>query len=55
MSAIMEKLKTFGKLSREDFEKLQKIDPEYAKNLKVILEKKDLQQKALNIIQMKIA
>ena len=36
----MEKLKTFGKLSREDFEKLQKIDPEYAKNLKVILEKK---------------
>ena len=51
----MEKLKTFGKLSREDFEKLQKIDPEYAKNLKVILEKKDLQQKALNIIQMKIA
>ena len=51
----MEKLKTFGKLSREDLVKLQKVDPEYAKNLNLILEKQDLQQKTLNMIQTKIA
>ena len=51
----MEKLKTFGKISQEDFEKLQKIDPEYARNLNLILEKQDLQQKTLIMIQNKIA
>ena len=50
----MEKLKISGEISKIDFKNLQKIDPTYAKNLSLALEKQDLQQKTVHMIQQKI-
>ena len=51
----MEKLKKPGEFFKEDLKNLQKIDPEYATNLILLLEKQDLQKKTVNAIQEKIA
>ena len=51
----MEKLKISREISKIDLKNLQKLDPGYAKNLSLALEKQDLQQKTVNMIQQKIA
>ena len=50
----MEKLKKPGGFFKEDLKNLQKIDPEYATNLILILEKQNLQKKTVDAIQEKI-